>query len=53
MMAAGREEEARAFLTRFHGAGNPNDPVVELEWVEFKENIAIDGADKRWWDYSE
>jgi len=36
-----------------HGSGNPNDPVVELEWVEFKEGIAIDGADKRWWDYSE
>lgn len=53
LMAAGRDEDARAFLTRFHGSGNPNDPVVELEWVEFKEGIALDGADKRWWDYSE
>lgn len=33
LMAAGREEEARAFLTRFHGSGDPNDPLVELEWA--------------------
>jgi len=26
---------------------------VQLEWREFKEAIALDGADKRWWDYSE
>ncbi|KAG8906588.1 hypothetical protein FRB99_006543 [Tulasnella sp. 403] len=52
LMAAGREDEARAFLVRFHGAGDPHDPVVELEWAEFKEAI-VDGADKRWWDYSE
>ncbi|KAG8885012.1 hypothetical protein FRB97_002519 [Tulasnella sp. 331] len=53
LMAAGRDQEARDFLTKYHGSGNPNDPVVELEYIEFKENIAIDGADKRWWDYSE
>jgi len=23
--------------------------MVALEWQEFKENIALDGSDKRWW----
>jgi hypothetical protein len=52
-MQNGHEEKARAFLTRFHGGGDPNNAVVELEWIEFKEQIAIDGSDKRFWDYSE
>jgi len=53
LLANSRDEEALAFLVRFHGAGDPHAPIVELEWQEFKENIAIDGADKRFWDYSE
>lgn len=53
LLANERDDEARDFLTRFHGNGDPNHPVVLLEWQEFKENIAIDGADKRWYDYSE
>ena len=52
-MANSREDEALAFLARFHGNGNPNHPLVELEYQEFKESIAVDGADKRWYDYSE
>jgi len=53
LLANSRDDEARAFLTRFHGGGDPHNPVVELEWTEFKEGIAIDASDKRWWDYSE
>ncbi|KAI5124967.1 hypothetical protein M0805_007393 [Coniferiporia weirii] len=53
LLANKRDEEARAFLERFHGGGNPCHPVVELEWQEFKEGISTDGADKRWYDYSE
>lgn len=52
-MANGYDDQAREFLTTYHGNNNPNHPMVELEWVEFKENIAIDGSDKRWYDYSE
>jgi MFS family permease len=51
-MANQRDEEARSFLVRYHGGGDVNSPLVELEWVEFKEGIEIDGSDKRWWDYS-
>lgn len=53
LMANSREDEALAFLARFHGNGDPNHPLVQLEYQEFKDTIAIDGADKRWWDYSE
>ncbi|CAE6439961.1 unnamed protein product [Rhizoctonia solani] len=52
LIANERDEEAHAFLVRYHGGGDPNNPLVELEWREFKEDIKIDGADKRWWDYS-
>lgn len=52
LMAQGRDEEALAFLTKYHGAGDEQDPVVQLEYMEFKEAIEIDGTDKRFWDYS-
>jgi len=51
-MAQGQDDKALAFLTRFHGAGDEQNPVVQLEYLEFKEAIEIDGSDKRFWDYS-
>ncbi|KAI0781646.1 general substrate transporter [Irpex lacteus] len=53
LLANGRDEEARAFLVRFHGGGDPNHPLVDVQWKEFKESIAINGTDKRWYDYSD
>lgn len=53
LLANGRDAEAKAFLTKYHGNGVENNPVVELEWQEFKESIKLDASDKRWWDYSE
>ena len=49
----GQDDKAMAFLTKYHGNGDPTNPVVELEWKEFKEDIKLDASDKRWWDYSE
>lgn len=46
-MAQGRDDEALAFLTKYHGSGNEDDPVVQLEYLEFKEAIEVDGTDKR------
>jgi len=51
-MARGREDEALAFLTKYHGAGDEQDPIVQLEFLEFKESIEVNGTDKRFWDYS-
>lgn len=50
-MANGKEEEAVAFLVKYHGNGNPSSRLVMLEVEEMKENIKQDGYDKVWWDY--
>jgi hypothetical protein len=50
-VANGRDEEAMAFLTKYHGNGSHDNPIVQLEWKEFKESIKLDASDKRWWDY--
>jgi len=49
-MANGREEDCRAFLIKYHGNCDPNSTLVALQIQEFKDHIAVDGADKRWWD---
>ncbi|KAI1387594.1 general substrate transporter [Hypoxylon trugodes] len=51
LMANGREEEAVAFLAKYHGNGDRNSRLVKLEVDEMKENIRQDGIDKRPWDY--
>ncbi|KAK1757738.1 general substrate transporter [Echria macrotheca] len=51
LMANGREEEAMAFLVKYHGNNDPNSRLVRLEIDEMREGIKVDGIDKRWWDY--
>ncbi|KAG6888902.1 hypothetical protein C0992_007141 [Termitomyces sp. T32_za158] len=53
LISVGRNDEARRILAKYHGDGNENAPLVQLEWKEFKEAIKLDASDKRWWDYSE
>ncbi|SCV69646.1 BQ2448_1040 [Microbotryum intermedium] len=53
LIAQGRGDEARAFLVKYHGDGDPTSPIVELEWSEMVEDIRTDASDKRWWDFSE
>lgn len=50
LIANGRNEEAEAFLVKYHGNGDPNARLVRLEIEEMKEGIRVDGIDKRWWD---
>ena len=51
LMANDREEEALAFLVKYHGNGDPDSRLVKLEIEEFREGIKLDGIDKTWWDY--
>ncbi|GFZ44930.1 hypothetical protein JCM24511_02656 [Saitozyma sp. JCM 24511] len=51
LMANGREEEAIEYLIKYHAAGDRNSKLVQLELSEFRQHIAQNGADKRWWDY--
>ncbi|KKZ67425.1 hypothetical protein EMCG_06876 [[Emmonsia] crescens] len=47
-----KTEEAKAMLTKYHGAGNPDSHWVQLQISEYDKFLEMDGADKRWWDYS-
>ncbi|KAF5358983.1 hypothetical protein D9758_004837 [Tetrapyrgos nigripes] len=53
LVAAGRPEDAKEILVKYHGAGDEDAPLVKLEMKEFEESIKLDASDKRWWDYSE
>lgn len=50
LMANGREDEAIAFLVRFHGNRDPSSKLVQLEIEEMREGISQEGIDKTWWD---
>lgn len=39
-------------MAKYHGEGNRNSPIVLLSYREMIEEIATEGADKRWWDYT-
>lgn len=51
LMANGKDDEAVAFLIKYHGNGDPSSRLVMLEIEEMRENIREDGLDKVWWDY--
>ncbi|KAF8827111.1 hypothetical protein HHX47_DHR5000607 [Lentinula edodes] len=46
-------DKAAEVLAKYHGNGDVNAPLVQLELKEFEESIKLDASDKRWWDYSE
>ncbi|KAK6366420.1 hypothetical protein LTR64_008435 [Lithohypha guttulata] len=50
----GKSDEARAVLIKYHGAGNPDSAVVNLEIDEMHEQINTQAeieAGQKWWDY--
>jgi sugar porter (SP) family MFS transporter len=47
----GKQEAAKKFLTKYHGEGDEENPYVKLEIAEFEEQLDMNGADKKWWDY--
>ncbi|KAI0651511.1 general substrate transporter [Trametes meyenii] len=47
----GRTDKAHEILTRYHGDGDPDSPIVALELEEMQEVISANGSDKRWWDF--
>ena len=52
-MAHDRHEEALKVMAKYHGEGDRNSPIVQLEYREMMEDISTTGSDKRWWDYRE
>lgn len=53
LMSRGRIDEARRVLAKYHGEGDENHPLVELELAEMTSSVETEGSDKRWWDYRE
>jgi hypothetical protein len=51
LYANGKPDQARAFLVKYHGNGNPNSEWVKLQMNEYEQYLELEGADKRWWDY--
>ncbi|KAJ7250886.1 general substrate transporter [Mycena haematopus] len=50
LMAVGRKDEARLILSRYHGNGDDNAPLVILECKELEQSIQLDASSIRW-DY--
>lgn len=40
-------------MATYHGEGDRDSPIVQLEYREMCEAISRTGSDKRWWDYRE
>ncbi|PYI16377.1 MFS lactose permease [Aspergillus japonicus CBS 114.51] len=53
LMSHDRHEDALNVLAEYHGEGDRNAPIVQLEYREMMEDISKTGSDKRWWDYRE
>ncbi|OAQ68485.1 lactose permease [Pochonia chlamydosporia 170] len=46
-----KKKDALEFITKYHGEGDIENPWVKLQLVEFEEQLELDAADKRWYDY--
>ncbi|ETI26117.1 hypothetical protein G647_02894 [Cladophialophora carrionii CBS 160.54] len=47
----GKFDACKASLIKYHGNDDPDSLWVKLQMREFEEELELDGADKRWWDY--
>ncbi|CEJ81556.1 Putative Lactose permease [[Torrubiella] hemipterigena] len=48
----GKQDAAKEFLIKYHAHGNAESVWPALQIREYEENLNLDGADKRWYDYS-
>ena len=48
LMNKGREEEALKILVKYHGNGDPKDPMVLYEFEEMKKSVVEDRANKKY-----
>jgi hypothetical protein len=52
-MSHSEHDKALDVLAEYHGEGDRNSPIVQLEYREMLQEISKSGSDKRWWDYRE
>jgi MFS family permease len=53
LIAHGRREEAKQIFAKYHGDGNINAPIVELQCREVAEQMALYKNENPWWDFRE
>ncbi|ORX95935.1 general substrate transporter [Clohesyomyces aquaticus] len=53
LLAKDRREEAIAVMAKYHGDGNPDSPIVQLQLREICEDFAVTRNDNPWWDFRE
>jgi sugar porter (SP) family MFS transporter len=53
LFSQGREKEAVDFLVKYHGGGNPESRLVQLQVEEIRASVQEDLEDRRipWWDF--
>ncbi|KAJ4193147.1 hypothetical protein NW767_010436 [Fusarium falciforme] len=52
LISKDRTEEALAIFAKYHGEGDPNSPVVQLQYQQILEEHTHEEPG-RWWDYRE
>ncbi|KAH7410550.1 general substrate transporter [Cadophora sp. MPI-SDFR-AT-0126] len=53
LIAQDRREEALAIFAKYHGDGDENSPVVQLQYHEVIDNLHATKDDNPWWDFRE
>ena len=53
LIAHDRADEALAIFARYHGDGNPDSPLAQLQYREVMEQNALARNDNPWWDFRE
>lgn len=53
LLAHDRREEAIAIMAKYHGDGDENSPIVQLQLHEITEDFSVTRNDNPWWDFRE
>ncbi|PSN65076.1 MFS lactose permease-like protein [Corynespora cassiicola Philippines] len=53
LLSKDRREEAIAVMAKYHGDGDENSPLVQLQLREITEDFAKTHSDNPWWDFRE
>ncbi|KAI1436466.1 lactose permease [Xylaria sp. CBS 124048] len=48
-----RADEALAIFAKYHGEGDPNSPIVQLQYREIVDEYQASRDENPWWDYRE
>jgi hypothetical protein len=53
LIAHDRADEALDIFARYHGDGDQNSPLVQLQYREVFEENSLTRSENPWWDYRE